>query len=92
MASGMATIIGPAAGYREFAQPGLNCFQAMDAIELEDMAQYLLSHADRRRELGHAAAQLSSKWTWQQIGQKIEDVYYRILATENSVATSEDKL
>ncbi len=92
MASGMATIVGPAAGYREFAQPGLNCFQARDPIELTDMVQYLLSHADRRRELGHAGAQLSSEWNWHQIGQKIEDVYYRILATEDPVATCEDKL
>ena len=92
MASGVATIVGPAAGYREFATPGLNCLQATDPTTLMDKVQYLLSHPDRCRELGHRGAQLSSEWNWTQIGQKIEDVYHRILATGDFVATREDKL
>ncbi len=75
MGSGLATILGPAPGFREFAIPGQNCVVVESPDELSRAIQWLLDSPDRRKKLAASAQNLAGPWHWSRIGSQIEYEY-----------------
>ncbi|MHB1611375.1 MAG: glycosyltransferase family 4 protein [Sulfobacillus sp.] len=91
MASGMATVLGPAKGYQEFAEPYSNCLQVSTANELSMAVQSLCNDPAFGRQLGHEASRLSENWNWLSVGRKIEREYEWLLRRTREM-TGEDTL
>lgn len=89
MSAGVATILGPAPGFREFAIPNQNCLVVKSPDELSRAIQHLLHNPQQRQQLAESAETLANPWHWSRIGAEIEREYYRTLECGKRSQTEE---